>query len=179
MIRNYQLLNFNSIFSEIDNLISLFCFSTCSPDIFARLGDTKLKNNNRWTTAVEIKVENIIKHEKHDRYSKQNDIAVAKLARDVQFSDLIHPACLWQEDQLDTDSVVAIGWGVTDLGENRGSNDLIKVKINVFENDVCITKYEDQGIEFNENQICAGVLEGGKDTCNGGKAQITFNLFKY
>jgi secreted trypsin-like serine protease len=114
-------------------------------------------------------VTDFIKHENYDRNSKQNDIALVKLAKEVAFSSLIRPACLWQNSQLNSGKVTAIGWGIVGYYQET-SDDLLKVEINVFDNSECVHQFEDDyEIVINDNQICAGVRAGGKDTCQGGR----------
>jgi hypothetical protein len=137
--------------------------------MIARLGDLNLKNTFDGLPGLDVDVIAFINHENYDKFSKQNDIALVKLAREVEFSSLIRPACLWQSSQLNSDKVTAIGWGsVASYGAT--SDDLMKVEINVYNNRECARQFEDNdyNIVINDNQICAGVLAGGRDTCDGG-----------
>ena len=55
-----------------------------------------------------------------------------------------------------------LGWGTTSSG-GLSSNTLQNVKLTVYDSSVC-------GGYLNKNwlsQICAGEIEGGKDTCQG------------
>ena len=138
--------------------------------IFVRLGDLNIQNQLDGLSGVDISVIKFIKHEQYSRFSKQNDIALAKLERNVKFSDLVRPACLWQDDRLNVDSVVATGWGTTEFGANQNSDDLLKVSLDILDIDHCSQFFgrRDDDIIINRNQICAGVLTGGHDTCQGG-----------
>lgn len=47
------------------------------------------------------------------------------------------------------------------------SEDLLKVGLNIRENDVCSKVFADVNLPIKPSQVCAGVEEGGKDTCEG------------
>lgn len=64
------------------------------------------------------------------------------------------------------------GWGRTaELG--NPSDVLMQVQLPVLSNEVCKDRYRKQGIlydeqkQFNDAVMCAGYLEGGKDSCQG------------
>lgn len=44
----------------------------------------------------------------------------------------------------------------------------MKVKLDVVSNDLCKKTYEDERLVIDKRQVCAGVLSGGRDTCQGG-----------
>jgi hypothetical protein len=49
-----------------------------------------------------------------------------------------------------------------------GSDDLLKVSLNIYDNSVCRNQYGgDRRLRHGiiDSQLCAGSLEGGKDTC--------------
>jgi Trypsin len=51
------------------------------------------------------------------------------------------------------------------------SNELMKVRLNILSNDECVEAFsDDDNIVVNGKTLCVSVLEGGKDTCQGGKA---------
>lgn len=45
----------------------------------------------------------------------------------------------------------------------------MKVELDIIDNSVCNQYFEDTKLDRGiiESQICAGVLSGGRDTCNG------------
>lgn len=62
---------------------------------------------------------------------------------------------------------MATGWGKVEYGGDK-SDELLKVALDLVPNAECAARYEPakrirKGIV--DNQICAGVLAGGKDTC--------------
>ncbi|KAF2884868.1 hypothetical protein ILUMI_21287 [Ignelater luminosus] len=98
-----------------------------------------------------------------------NDIALLRLASQVVFTQFIRPACLWSRKQLDTTKTIATGWGRIGVADDL-SDKLLKVELNVFDNSLCSKRYSSsrklpQGIV--STMLCAGKLEGGKDTCQG------------
>lgn len=116
-------------------------------------------------------IQGFIPHPYYNSVSKQNDIALVKLAKDVSFSnpELIRPACLWSKAKLDYTTTVATGWGRTEYA-SQASQDLMKVELDIIDNSICQITYDDrEEIVINNNQICSGVLKGGQDTCQGGK----------
>jgi hypothetical protein len=156
--------------SRVQYLLTFGFFSS----IIARLGDTKIDS----PYATDIPVSEFIKHEESDRFTKQNDIALAKLSWNVKFTDLIQPACLWQSSQLDDKTVQAIGWGKYSNDFDDTSNDLLKVFVDIFDNRRCVDAFDsDDSIVINEKQICAGSSTGEKDTCGGGEVQLRAKNF--
>lgn len=68
---------------------------------------------------------------------------------------------------------MATGWGYTEAA-GQTSDELMKVELDIINNPQCNSYFEegklDQGIV--SSQLCAGVLSGSKDTCNGGESDI-------
>lgn len=134
---------------------------------FVRLGDLDLKRKDEGLPEINIRIEQFITHEAYDRYAKQNDIAIIKLQHRAPFSKFIRPACLWQLTDIPEIAVIASGWGVTEYA-GSASDQLMKVKLDLLANEVCSKAYEDEEFMITESQVCAGVLAGGSDTCQGG-----------
>lgn len=141
-----------------------------------RLGDQNLKSQADGLTEVDIQIEKFIKHENYRRSSHYDDIAVIKMARDVEFTKYIRPACLWQAQDIPSASTVATGWGYTQMS-GQTSDELLKVELNIIGNKLCDNFYQEQLDEgIKSTQMCAGVLTGSKDTCNGGELTQEFCL---
>lgn len=116
-------------------------------------------------------VANFKTHEFYNPESKQNDIAVITLTREVSFKDAqtIRPACLWTKPSIEEKTTIATGWGYTTYG-GQVSQDLMKVKLDILNIAACEDSFDDrEDIVINDSQICAGVLAGNRDTCQGGK----------
>ena len=80
-----------------------------------RLGTTKLTEED--SQSLEVNVISIIAHENW-RDDFINDIALLQLEADVEFSDVIRPACLPQKPQAHSldkrlESCFVLGWGST------------------------------------------------------------------
>lgn len=62
------------------------------------------------------------------------------------------------------DALTAIGLGATDFDTQALPDILQEVTLEYYTNDICDNVYND---DINENMLCAGNLDGGKDTCQG------------
>ncbi|XP_055543958.1 serine protease snake-like [Wyeomyia smithii] len=63
---------------------------------------------------VEFYVETFIKHPKHRLGKSYHDIALVKLSEDIEFSNVIRPACLWTTIPLNLTRAIATGFGDTE-----------------------------------------------------------------
>ncbi|XP_052410119.1 prostasin-like [Carassius gibelio] len=108
----------------------------------------------------------LIIHHDYDEDSKNNDIALLQLSSTVTFSDYIKPVCLASassEFNAGTKTWVT-GWGSLNFGSSETANILQEVQIPVVSNSVCQSAY---GSIITSNMLCAGLKEGGKDSCLG------------
>jgi Trypsin len=62
------------------------------------LGDQNLRTFDDGADPVEYKVKKFIKHKNYNELSKENDIALIELEKDVTFSEFVLPTCLHQSD---------------------------------------------------------------------------------
>ncbi|XP_042591975.1 uncharacterized protein LOC109055827, partial [Cyprinus carpio] len=115
----------------------------------------------------------IIKHPSYNNFTNENDIALLKLRSPVTFTDYIRPVCLAAHNSVfnsGTDSWIT-GWG--NIGEGvplPSPNVLQEVEVPVIGNRQCSCLY---GVgEITDNMICAGLLEGGKDSCQVQKPSV-------
>jgi len=137
-----------------------------SPTI-VRLGDLNLKIRDKGLPEIDVPIERFINHEAYNRQTKENDIALIKLSQSVSFTKSIRPACLHQTEAIGKAKAVATGWGYTEYG-GQTSDILQKVQLDIIGNQQCRDFHnnrKDYGIF--DSQICAGVIEGGNDTCGG------------
>lgn len=147
----------------------------------ARLGDQNIKSKSDKANELDAPVDEIINHERYDRITKQNDIALVKLKTLVRFSNFIRPACLHQNVEIGEIKALASGWGHTGNSDDSASSDeLLKVQLDILNNSKCASYFRNSNnraetsIVINQNEICAGVLTGGKDTCRGGTSYFLF-----
>ncbi|PNF38946.1 hypothetical protein B7P43_G07030 [Cryptotermes secundus] len=170
-----------SLISEYFVLTAAHCAPRNNPPTIARLGDLNLKLTNDGAQPINYLVEEVIQHPQYKPPAKYNDVALLKLDRQVEFSEFIRPACLHQTDTFQINKTVATGWGRIDYAEKK-SDVLLKVVLSIIDNRQCNGLYEMDGVtrELKDgivpSMMCAGELEGGKDTCqgdSGGPIQIT------
>ncbi|CAF0932487.1 unnamed protein product [Brachionus calyciflorus] len=106
----------------------------------------------------------------HEDYNDLvNDIAIIRLQTNVTFNEKIQPACLPESENYPNRSGVPVwtaGWGKTSL-PGAVSKKLNDVKITLYDPSACsiITSFKD--ISDWSKYICAGELNGGKDSCQG------------
>ena len=100
-----------------------------------------------------------------------NDIAVLKLAWEVELNDNIQLACLPDPNKpiypsaSGGMSAYAMGWGTMSEGSRETSDVLQNVVLDVLDGPKSCP-YNPKFVNW-DVQICAGVLAGGKDTCQG------------
>ncbi|XP_012220452.1 venom protease [Linepithema humile] len=141
---------------------------------WVRVGDLNLKQNNDDARPQTIRIQEKIRHPEYKRPSQYHDIAILRLENEVVYNAWVRPACLpvdWPDVGSDN-MAVATGWGLVDWAEEEGSDNLLKVTLNLVPHTSCNASFFDSGISIelargvvNEWQICAG--EVGKDTCQG------------
>ncbi|CAK1554303.1 unnamed protein product [Leptosia nina] len=154
-------------YQDKDNSVSL------GPPRVAQLGSSYLNDPE----ALVVRVASSIRHPKYKLPKSYHDIALIKLVKSVTFSEVIRPACLGNPPAPGK-PIIASGWGRTEFGGDQ-SSELRSVSIPVWDmsqcRDVLGTSRKIPDGPSEDTQICAGELEGGKDTCqgdSGGPAQI-------
>ncbi|KAJ6640320.1 Serine protease snake [Pseudolycoriella hygida] len=159
-----------SLISEYFVLTAAHCSSVYGipPDI-VRLGDQNLVRQDDKAEPQEYRVASVIVHPDYRHSSNYFDIALIRLAPQVTFTRFIRPACLWQSYYVNSTKTIATGWGQLEFAGDR-SDELRKVSLNIIDNSQCQQLYEKSkklkdGIV--STQLCAGYLEGGRDTCQG------------
>lgn len=159
-----------SLISEYFVLTAAHCSSVYGiPPNIIRLGDQNLVRQDDKAQPEDYQVESVILHPNYRHSSHYYDIALLRMDRQVTFTRFIRPACLWDNSSLNITKAVATGWGQLAFAGDR-SDDLRKVALSIIDNNHCQQLYEKskklrRGIT--KSQLCAGHLEGGKDTCQG------------
>lgn len=138
----------------------------------------------------------VVKIVPHPKYSMKifNDIAIMKLARPVKFGPWVQPACLPSAGEKVPDGATALlsGWGRKDgnslsfplaaqasmkllLIENGSSPDFLhQVTLPVMNPQECVDTFKKNQFPLvlrPEVHMCAGVADGGKDTCQVPRVQ--------
>ncbi|XP_066991487.2 serine protease snake [Anabrus simplex] len=162
-----------SLISERYVLTAAHCTVTSkgSP-VLVRLGELNLKRSDDGAEPRDYTITSIVRHPHYKAPAKYYDIALIRLAQQVQFTKFIRPACLFAEDNFPVNKTIATGWGQIAYAEKQ-SDVLLKVALDIINNDQCNRMYRSsvgtqalpQGIT--SSMMCAGVLRGGKDTCHG------------
>ncbi|KAM9393114.1 transmembrane protease serine 11D-like isoform 2-T2 [Pholidichthys leucotaenia] len=144
-------------------LTAAHCFSSTSTSEWrVSLGRRSLVND---ANVVFRSVSRIIIHPDYNDRPSNNDIALMQLSSSVTFTDRITPVCLAADG-----SVFPVGttsW-VTGFGTTSFMGDLSvtlqEVSVPVVSNADCNARYN--GF-ITDNMICAGLDEGGRDSCQG------------
>uniref|UniRef100_A0A673K072 Zgc:165423 n=1 Tax=Sinocyclocheilus rhinocerous TaxID=307959 RepID=A0A673K072_9TELE len=124
----------------------------------------KLTNSNE----LSRKVSEIILHPDYDNLPHDNDMALLHLSSPVNFTNYIQPVCLAAEGStFNSDTMWVTGWGNANSGVFlihcfAEQQILQEVDVPVVGNSKCNCLYEEL---ITDNMMCAGPLEGGKDSC--------------
>ncbi|KRZ03743.1 Plasminogen [Trichinella zimbabwensis] len=146
-------------------LTAKHCVIGANPeDLVVQLGAHDLASN----TGMIMDLSNIYYIPEHSFNPVLHDIALLKLEQDVPtpFVNNINVACLpdGNEKLLPETPCVAVGWGKT-LGTGRAGV-LHQAVLPVIKREICnAERYYNKSITAEE--ICAGYLEGGRDSCQG------------
>jgi serine protease len=117
-----------------------------------------------------IAVELVLPHPDYNNLTEENDIMLVKLVRPSN-ATIVN----WNTNPdlpLDDEQVTVIGFGQT-TEDGEVSMELLKVDVDVINWDTCDGLISNQ--IFEEKEICAGVLEGGRDSCAGDSGGKTSN----
>ncbi|KAK3909569.1 Melanization protease 1 [Frankliniella fusca] len=120
---------------------------------------------------VDVDVEEVVSHPDFSLQGTnrlQNDVALVRLARRVQFTEAVKPICLpvgkEQFKDLDRKKVTVAGWGVTEYGQSSPS--LLQVNVPVVPGQQCVDVYKSEVRISPNKQLCAGGTRAG-DSCQG------------
>jgi len=110
-----------------------------------------------------VKVSKIIKHSSYNPQTSDFDIALLKLAEEVDL-DTYTPVCLPNTaDNFEGKNAWVYGWGTTSFG-GVSSNKLLEVEVPVVSNQVCADAMPQYTIT--DGMLCAGGVKD-KDGCQG------------
>lgn len=137
---------------------------------WVRVGDLNIFKTNEDAKPQERRIAEIIKYPQYKQPSQYHDIALLRMNSRVNFDAYVRPACLPLNLEIPHQKVIATGWGLTDSDDERGSDDLLKVTLNVVATETCNISYRNDRTVFSRGivdnlQLCAG--EVNKDTCQG------------
>ncbi|XP_013101551.1 serine protease snake isoform X2 [Stomoxys calcitrans] len=128
-----------------------------------RIGGSNLTD----VSVRDVKIKRFIQHPGYKASEVYNDIALVELDEEVKD---VYAACLWLEDNLDSENFIATGYGHTTFG-GLGSNQLLKVDLKAVTNKACSEFYPagNDGAPngITSTQLCAHDPEKLRDTCQG------------
>ncbi|XP_056642016.1 serine protease nudel-like [Diorhabda sublineata] len=116
---------------------------------------------HRWATIV-------VTNENYDRSSLTNDIALMKLSAAVRFNRYVRPICLPSALTAGKEFLAGpppgticstVGWGAT-IEHGSDPDHMREVEVPILSH----CKHRD---DLSQDEICAGLSEGGKDACQG------------
>uniref|UniRef100_A0A1Q3FNL9 Putative trypsin-like serine protease n=1 Tax=Culex tarsalis TaxID=7177 RepID=A0A1Q3FNL9_CULTA len=117
----------------------------------------------------DVDIDYIVRHQRHDKRARSNNIALIRLAREVIFDDHIQPICLPVTETLRKQKLqryIVTGFGRTEyLGDV--SNVLVKATVPAVEHEDCQKLFATSRAALDESHLCAGSTEDGRDTCAG------------
>lgn len=143
--------------------------TTMSPrQLTVRLGAHDLRQNNE-PGAIDIGVDAVRRHEQFEPRTYKNDIAVLRLSRPVRFNNDTSPVCLPFDSlynvNLTQKTSFVTGFGTTAF--NGPSSDvLMEVSFDIQGQELCRKAYERE-LNITEEYLCAGMMDGSKDSCQG------------
>nr|XP_019531239.2 uncharacterized protein LOC109402953 [Aedes albopictus] len=147
------------------------CSKGIEPDV-VRLGvihiNTTLDDpKNKF--AQQYTIQRFQRHPEHKFSSSYFDIAIITLERPVIINDVVTPACLWVQPEVDFPRLEAVGFGQTSYVGDK-TPILLKVQLTPISNDECANFYNSNYNRTFRNgivdtQVCAH--DSKMDTCGG------------
>ncbi|KAG8140341.1 putative Serine protease 27 protein, partial [Naja naja] len=142
--------------------------------IFVGLGDHQLMNPSN--NSEKFAIRQIISHPNYTANDTVFDIALVELNSTVEFTKYILPMCLPESSVKfpDNTSCWVTGWGRTKSKVDlKPPQTLQEVELSIINTDICNSAYNLLNISVlphspvRPGMICAGNLNGGKDSCQG------------
>ncbi|MFT7803433.1 transmembrane protease serine 13-like [Arapaima gigas] len=150
-------------------LSAAHCFSgsdplTLKPSNWNVYGGMVLMNN----LSLPYFVSKIIIHENYNSKTFDYDFALVKLSTPVMFSNTIQPVCLPTFNQTVAPGTKCwtSGFGRTVQKSAQISTVMMQVSVNIIDSSVCNSSIVYPNL-ITSNMLCAGDLNGGKDSCQG------------
>ncbi|CAL1278303.1 unnamed protein product [Larinioides sclopetarius] len=136
--------------------------------LMVKVGAYDLSNEND-PDAMDIGVDAVRIHEYYDLRTHTDDIAVLRLSQPVQFSNYTSPICLPYDslryEDLSGKSSTVTGFGLTSVNGSY-SDVLMEVSFEIQDQEECRRTYA-RDLPITSVHLCAGTLDGSKDSCQG------------
>ena len=120
---------------------------------------------------VRAHVDEIIVHDQYDAATSDNDIALLHFTGPIPSDLKTAVAATPAHDKqfvFPLGDAVVIGWGAT--AESGGTTpQLMRVWVDIQDSELCEANYKEviPNLEITDNMLCAGLPEGGQDSCQG------------
>lgn len=126
-----------------------------------------INQNDPGEYLLDMTIINRISHPNFNSNTKLNDIALFELEDSVIPNAYVRPACLNFNENLKWTKAIATGFGLVNLDDDGGSEELMKVQLDSIDRNVCLRLFGAIEGDILNHQLCVGYMNGGKDTCQG------------
>ena len=110
-----------------------------------------------------IDVKYAVLHKEYGKHQQSYDIAVLQLETPVKYTKWVQPICLPSKKEVDGETTIPMGWGLTSES-GQFSQNLLEAKVPVINNQDCLKM---SGYPLDDTQLCAGFQQGEIDACQG------------
>ncbi|KAH8283481.1 hypothetical protein KR018_003617, partial [Drosophila ironensis] len=114
-----------------------------------------------------VKVSKLIPHAGYNKKTYVNDIGLIITREDLVYSATVQPIAVALEAPPSGAHAVVSGWGKRTEEDEALPALLRAVELAIVDRGTCGAQYLTKDYTVTEEMLCAGYLEGGKDTCNG------------
>ena len=136
-----------------------------------RLGEWNVREQSEKYPHEDYDIEKKSEHPDYKPATFQNDLAVVRLNRDVNYKEHIIPVCLPDlNENFVGNKAVVIGWGRTAHGAISTPSKLQEVEVEVITSEMCQDWFKSNNRRetiFKNEFLCAGYETGGRDSCQG------------
>ncbi|CAB3999552.1 MAM and LDL-receptor class A domain-containing 1-like isoform X1, partial [Paramuricea clavata] len=139
--------------------------STDWNSVTIRVGEHDMRVNEGHEQDISIARNGITVHPQYNQLTQyNNDIAVIRLSRSVQFTQRIKPVCFNSGIDFTGQRCYISGWGRLQSGGST-PNVLQEAQVPIVTPQQCKESYGSSSIT--DRMLCAGYSQGGTDTCQG------------